>query len=114
MIDLENNKEVFTSENEAILDKWGFESILHALIAKIDKPSIKNSLKDKLIINKITSDGIYLITISKVAQLIFSNKENLKYIEDRLSEVMGNSVAIHLRFENKESYFMRKLEKLWL
>lgn len=95
-------------ENEQINDET-FQDILNKLIEKIDKPSIKNTLKDSLIINKITSDGVYLITISKVAQLIFSNKENLKYIEEKLSEVMGKSVTIHLTFENKENYFARKL-----
>jgi len=87
-----------------------FEDILVQLIEKIDKQSIKNSLKDSLVINKITSDGMYLITISKVAQLIFSNKENMRYIEEKLSEVMEKPIAIHVTFENKESYFERKLE----
>jgi len=47
-----------------------------------------------------------------VAQLIFSNKENMRYIEDKLKEVMGKSVAIHITFENKESYFTRKVENI--
>ena len=88
-----------------------FEDILVQLIEKIDKPSIKNSLKDSLIINKITNDGIHLITISKVAQLIFSNKENMRYIEEKMSEVMEKPIAINVTFENKESYFLRKIEK---
>ena len=93
------------SENEL-----SFDEILHQLIEKIDKPSIKNSLKDSLVINRITSDTVYIITISKVAQLIFSNNENKRYIEDKLSEVLDNQVNINLTFENKESYFARKLE----
>ena len=90
-------------------NEGGFTDILTNLIENIEKPSIKNSLKDSLIINKITSEGVYFITISKVAQLIFSNKENMRYIEEKLSEVMERSVAIHVTFENKESYFNRKL-----
>lgn len=92
-----------------INDEWNFQNILTQLIDKIDKQSIKNSLKDSLIINKITSDGVYLITISKVTQLIFNNKENMKYIEQKMSEVMGKSVMVNVTFENKENYFMRKL-----
>jgi len=89
-----------------------FEDILVQLIEKIDKPSIKNSLKDSLIINRITSETIDIITISKVAQLIFSNMENKRYIEDKLSEVMGRQVNINITFENKDSYFTRKLESI--
>jgi len=90
----------------------GFEEILEKFIEKIDKPSIKNSLKDSLVINRITSDAVEFITISKVAQLIFANKDNLRYIEDKLSEVMERQVAIHVTFENKDSYFARKLENI--
>ncbi|MFA7298894.1 MAG: hypothetical protein WC010_04595 [Candidatus Absconditabacterales bacterium] len=86
-----------------------FENILIQLIEKIDKPSIKNSLKDSLIINKITSDEVYIITISKVAQLIFNNKDHMRYIEEKLSEIMERKTAIHVTFENKENYFARKL-----
>lgn len=89
-----------------------FEEILSKLIEKIDKPSIKNSLKDSLVINRITSDTVEFITISKMAQLIFSNKENMRYIEDKLSEVMDRQVAIHVTFENKDGYFARKLENI--
>ena len=95
--------------NETPGDDWSFEKILMQLIEKIDKPSIKNSLKDSLIINKITNDGIHIITISKVTQLIFSNKENMRYIEEKMNEVMGKQTAIHITFENKENYFARKL-----
>ena len=98
--------------HEVVEDLMSFEDILTQLTEKIDKPSIRNSLKDSLIINKITNEGVYLITISKVAQLIFSNKENMRYIEEKLSEVMGKPVTIHLTFENKENYFNRKLEHI--
>ncbi len=89
-----------------------FEQIIEQLIEKIDKISIKNALKNSLIINKLTSELVYVITISKVAQLIFSNTENKRYIEEKLSEVMGKQVVTHITFENKESYFLRKMEGL--
>ena len=93
-------------------NEGGFEEILAQLIEKIDKPSIKNSLKDSLIINRISSDTVYFITISKVAQLIFNNKENMRYIEGKLAEVMGKRMVIDVTFENKDSYFARKLENI--
>lgn len=95
------------TENET--SEIGFDQIVESLIEKIEIPSIKNSLKDKIIINKITSDGIYFITISKVAQLIFNNKEHMKYIEEKVYEVMKRPMAIHVSFENKETYFAKKL-----
>jgi hypothetical protein len=33
----------------------------------------------------------------------------MRYIEEKLKEVMGKSVAINVIFENKETYFTRKL-----
>jgi len=95
------------TENEV-----GFEEILDQFIEKIDKISIKNSLKDKLVINRITSETIEFITISKVAQLIFSNIENMKYIEEKISQVLNRSVMVQVKFENKEEYFARKLESI--
>ncbi len=86
-----------------------FDDILNQLIDKIEKLSIKNSLRDKLIINRITGDTIEFITISKVAQLVFSNMDNMKYIEEKISEVLGRNVMIKVQFENKEDYFTRKL-----
>lgn len=94
-------------------EQW-FDDIITKLLEKIETPSIKNSLKDRIIINKVTSDGVYIITISKVAQLIFSNQENKKFIEEKISEVMWKPIAINVTFENKENYFTRKLEEIWL
>lgn len=91
-------------------DLKNFDQILIKLIEKIDKPSIKSSLQHSLIINRITSDTVYIITISKIAQLLFSNIEHMRYIEEKLSEVMGERISINVVFENKESYFARKLE----
>ncbi len=90
----------------------GFDEILDKFIEKIDKPSIKNSLKTSLIINRITSDTVEFITINKMAELIFKNKEHIKYLEEKLSEVLKRSVNIHVKFENKDSYFARKLENI--
>lgn len=89
-----------------------FEKILEQLMEKIDKISIKNSLQNKLIVNRITWETVEFITISKVAQLIFTKMENMRYIEEKLSEVIGKNVAIKVAFENKEDYFAKKLENI--
>lgn len=87
----------------------GCENILAQVMERIEKPSIKNSLKDSITINRITNEGIDIVTISKVAQLIFDNKENMQYIENIFSQVIGKPIAIHVSFENKETYFKKKL-----
>ena len=97
--------------NEQTMEE-GFTNIITKLLDKIDKVSIKNSLKDSLILNRITSDGVYFITISKMTELVFKNQEHMRYIEDKLNEVIGRPVAIHVTFENKDSYFTRKLENI--
>jgi secreted Zn-dependent insulinase-like peptidase len=89
-----------------------FEKILEQLINKIDKISIKNSLQNKLIINRITEGTVEFITISKVAQLIFKKIENMRYIEEKLSDILGHNVAIKVTFQNKEDYFTNKLENI--
>ncbi len=89
-----------------------FDTILTQLLQKIEKTSIKNALNNKLIINRITGDTIEIITISKVAQLLFGNIENMRYIEEKMSEVLGKPTIIKVIFENKEDYFTRKLESI--
>lgn len=111
MMNETNELEASLIKEETKDDLNNFDTILTKLLEKIDIPSIKNALQDRIIINKITNDGVYIITISKVAQLIFNNKDHRQYIESKMSETIGKPVAIHLTFENKESYFARKL---WL
>lgn len=100
------------AQDETISDNGWFDQILEKLIEKIDKPSIKNSLKDSLIINRITSDTIEFITISKVAQLIFNNNDHHRYLEGLLDDIMQRPIRIIVTFENKDHYFARKLESI--
>lgn len=89
-----------------------FEDILNQFIENIDKISIKNALRNKLVINRITSDTIEFITISKIAQLIFNNSENMKYIESIISEIIEKPMRIKVNFENKEDYFAKKIKSM--
>jgi len=89
-----------------------FEDILNQFIENIDKISIKNALRNKLVINRITSDTIEFITISKIAQLIFNNSENMKYIESKISEIIEKPMRIKVNFENKEDYFAKKIKSM--
>lgn len=111
---MEENNELETSliKEETKEDLKSFDTMLIQLLQKIDKISIKNSLQNKLIINRITWETVEFITISKVAQLIFTKMENMRYIEEKLSEVIGKNVAIKVTFENKEDYFAKKLENI--
>jgi hypothetical protein len=36
----------------------------------------------------------------------------MRYIEEKMNEVMQKPVALYITFENKDKYFARKLENL--
>jgi len=36
----------------------------------------------------------------------------MRYLEDKLAEIMGKQMVINVVFENKDSYFARKLENI--
>jgi len=97
------------TEHQTAENTIGFKEILQKLIDKINKNSIKNSLQNKLAINRITNEMIELITISKVAYLVFKNSENMRDIEEKLSEILERPIRIKITFENKEEYFTKKL-----
>jgi DNA polymerase III gamma/tau subunit len=88
----------------------GDEGLLEKLINKIDKPSLKSSLQDHIIIDWINDNIVSIVVINKMTHMILEKEENTKYIENIISEILWNPAKINLSFENKEDYFARKLE----
>ena len=50
-----------------------------------------------------------MVVINKLTQTLMENRENQVMIEDILSEILGRKITLKLSFENKESYFAKKM-----
>lgn len=85
------------------------QNILNQLLSQIERPSLKNSLKDHIIIDKIEDNLATIIVINKMTHLTLEKRENLDYLEEALSKILGKDTKIKLIFENKETYFANKL-----
>lgn len=57
-----------------------------AVISKLQKPTVQSNLKDQAIIEKIEGNQIFLIVITKIAEMLLNNEENKKQIEGFLAE----------------------------
>jgi hypothetical protein len=57
-----------------------------AVILKLQKPTVQSNLKDQAIIEKIEGNQIFLIVITKIAEMLLNNEENKKQIEGFLAE----------------------------
>ena len=80
-----------------------------AVISKLQKPTVQSNLKDQAIIEKIEGNQIFLIVITKIAEMLLNNEENKKQIEGFLAEELWASVQLVVSFEKKEDYFARKM-----
>lgn len=80
-----------------------------AVISKLQKPTVQSNLKDQAIIEKIEGNQIFLIVITKIAEMLLNNEENKKQIEWFLTEELWVPVQLVVSFEKKEDYFARKM-----
>ena len=70
---------------------------------------MQSNLKDQAIIEKIEGNQIFLIVITKIAEMLLNNEENKKQIEWFLTEELWVPVQLVVSFEKKEDYFARKM-----
>lgn len=47
--------------------------------------------------------------ITKIAEMLLNNEENKKALEQFLSQELGESIEIRVSYEDKASYFARKM-----
>lgn len=80
-----------------------------AVVSKLQKPTVQSNLKDQAIIEKIEGNQVFLIVITKIAEMLLKNEVNRKQIEQLLSEELGKNMQITFTYESKESYFARKM-----
>jgi hypothetical protein len=57
------------------------KKLWEAVISKLQKPTVQSNLKDQAIIEKIEGNQIFLIVITKIAEMLLNNEENKKQIE---------------------------------
>ena len=62
------------------------KKLWEAVISKLQKPTVQSNLKDQAIIEKIEGNQIFLIVITKIAEMLLNNEENKKQIEGFLAE----------------------------
>lgn len=85
------------------------KKLWEAVISKLQKPTVQSNLKDQAIIEKIEGNQIFLIVITKIAEMLLNNEENKKQIEWFLTEELWVPVQLVVSFEKKEDYFARKM-----
>jgi hypothetical protein len=50
-----------------------------------------------------------LSKINKMTKILLDNEDNKRMLETAFANVMWSKIRIDIKFENKESYFARKL-----
>ena len=78
-------------------------------MSKINKISLQQNLRWNFIIEDIKDSTVSAIIINKMTKILLDNEENKRMIETAFANVMWSKIRIDIKFENKESYFARKL-----
>lgn len=87
-----------------------FKNLWQTVIQKFPKPTTQANLKDAALIEKKEGNQIFIIVITKIAEMLLNNQENKKQLEELLSEQLGETVQIQNTYESKEDYFARKMK----
>lgn len=94
------------STTSSVLD---FKSLWTQVVAKLWKPTVQSNLKDQAIIETKEGNQITVVVITKIAEMLLNNEENKKALEQFLSQELGESIEIRVSYEDKASYFARKM-----
>lgn len=97
-----------TSKPIQTIEVWNGD-LLSQLLAKVDKPSLQRNLGEHIIIDSVDDNKIHIIVINKLTHTLLEKRENIEYIEQLLSDIIGKPAILKVSFENKEDYFARKL-----
>ncbi|MCF7835174.1 DNA polymerase III subunit gamma/tau [Candidatus Gracilibacteria bacterium] len=97
-------------EKESKLDNSNSrDSIRDNVLSKISKISLQQNLKGNFIIEAIEGNIVNAIVINKMTKILLDNEENYRMLENAFTSVLGVHTKIEINFENKESYFARKM-----
>jgi hypothetical protein len=78
--------------------------IKHQLLAKIDKQSLRDNLKENIQIHSIKGNIVHIITISSMANMLLQKQETIQYLEKILEEILERPVSLSSEFIKKEDY----------
>jgi hypothetical protein len=78
-------------------------------LSKINKISLQQNLRWNFIIEDIKDSTVSAIIINKMTKILLDNEDNKRMLETAFANVMWSKIRIDIKFENKESYFARKL-----
>ncbi|MFZ2911965.1 MAG: DNA polymerase III subunit gamma/tau [Candidatus Absconditicoccaceae bacterium] len=90
-------------------DNQNRDDIWNNVLSKINKISLQQNLRGNFIIEDIKDNTVNAIIINKMTKILLDGDENKKLIETAFANVLGSKIRIDIKFENKESYFARKL-----
>ncbi len=85
------------------------DDIWNNVLSKINKISLQQNLRGNFIIEEVKDNTVSAVIINKMTKILLDNDENKKMLETAFANVMGAKTRIDIVFENKESYFARKL-----
>jgi hypothetical protein len=78
--------------------------IKHQLLAKIDKQSLRDNLKENIQIHSIKGNVVHIITISSMTNMLLQKKETIQYLEKILEEILERPISLSSEFIKKEDY----------
>lgn len=81
------------------------DELLARLTNSIDKTSLRGLVKSFCLIERQEEDTIFFVVLQKIQLGILQKQENLKSIEDALSEILGRRVNAAMRYQSKDEYF---------
>ncbi|MBU1758842.1 hypothetical protein KKG31_07065 [Patescibacteria group bacterium] len=70
---------------------------------------MQKNLGEHIIIDKVEDGLLHMIVINKLTHTLLEKRENIEYLENIISEILGTPTTIKISFENKEDYFAKKL-----
>jgi len=85
------------------------KNILNKLIEVVESKTLKDNLKNHTIIKSIWDGQINLIVINKMAEIVLEKDETKKMIEEKLFEITGKNLTVHVEFQSKEDYFANQI-----
>jgi len=86
-----------------------FDDIWNNILNKINKVSLQQNLRGNFIIEEIDDNLVKAIVINKMTKILLDNDENKRILESAFADVMSDRIKLEINFENKETYFARKL-----